>query len=171
MFVRRSGVVLGMMMAVALLPLSASAQPLPLPVQPVRFSLQVDGASIATFDELVAITTEVEPVELVQNPADPSPLKKLPGKRKPPTLTLKRGKAQDTTLWAWHEQVLAGNVLQARHNASLVMFATDGTPVARYHLENAWPTKLEIGALRAGSTDQLVETVTIQAERIKLVAP
>jgi hypothetical protein len=28
----------------------------------------------------------------------------------------------------------------------LVMYATDGTPVARYHLEMAWPSKLGIGA-------------------------
>ena len=30
------------------------------------------------------------------------------------------------------------------------MYATDGTPVARYHLENAWPSKLEIGQLTSG---------------------
>jgi hypothetical protein len=28
----------------------------------------------------------------------------------------------------------------------LVMYATDGAPVARYHLETAWPSKLKIGA-------------------------
>jgi hypothetical protein len=26
------------------------------------------------------------------------------------------------------------------------MYSTDGTPVARYHLEMAWPAKIEVGA-------------------------
>jgi|tagenome__1003787_1003787.scaffolds.fasta_scaffold20895275_2 hypothetical protein len=26
------------------------------------------------------------------------------------------------------------------------MYSTDGTPVARYHLEMAWPAKIELGA-------------------------
>ena len=48
---------------------------------------------------------------------------------------------------------------------SLVMYNYDGKPVARYHLENAWPSKMEIGALKAGSTEVLMETVTIVCER------
>jgi hypothetical protein len=32
----------------------------------------------------------------------------------------------------------------AAPNHGPVMYATDGTPVARYHLETAWPSKLEI---------------------------
>ena len=49
-------------------------------------------------------------------------------------------------LWLWHEAVLMGDIVAARKSCSLVMYATDGTPVARYHLEMAWPSKLEVGA-------------------------
>ena len=57
-----------------------------------RFSIVIDGYQIASFSELVGITTEVEPVELLESTEKEVMLKKLPGKRKPPTLTLKRGK-------------------------------------------------------------------------------
>ena len=47
----------------------------------------------------------------------------------------------------------------------------DGTPVARYHLEMAWPSKLEVGGLKAGASEVLMETVTLVCEHIQRVAP
>jgi phage tail-like protein len=98
-------------------------------------------------------------------------LKKMPGRTKPGTLQLKRGKNQSMELWLWHQAVLEGDIMAARKSCSLVMYATDGTAVARYHLEMAWPSKLEIGALKAGASEVLMETVTIVCERIQRVAP
>jgi phage tail-like protein len=134
-----------------------------------RFSITIDGYEIASFSELQGITTEVDPVELMESGDKEVILKKLPGKRKPPTVTLKRGKDQDMSLWAWHEAVLMGDIVAARKSCSLVMIAPDGKPVARYHLEHAWPSRLEIGALKAGSSEVLMETVTIVAEHIQRV--
>jgi phage tail-like protein len=113
----------------------------------------------------------VEPVELLESTEKEVMLKKLPGKKKPPTLTLKRGKNQSMELWLWHEAVLMGDIMAARKSCSLVMYATDGTPVARYHLEMAWPSKLEVGALKAGASEVLMETVTLVCEHIQRVAP
>ena len=48
--------------------------------------------------------------------------------------------------------MLLGDMAAARKSCSLVMFNTKGKPVARYHLENAWPSKIEIGALKAGAS-------------------
>ena len=136
-----------------------------------RFSIVIDGYQIASFAELIGITTEVEPVELLESTDKEVTMKKLPGKKKPPTLTLKRGKNQSMELWMWHEAVLQGDIMAARKSASLVMYATDGTAVARYYLENAWPSKLEVGALKAGASEVLMETVTIVCEHIQRVAP
>ena len=136
-----------------------------------RFSIVIDGYQIASFSELVGITTEVEPVELLESTEKEVMMKKLPGKKKPPTLTLKRGKNQSMELWLWHEAVLQGDIMAARKSCSLVMYATDGTAVARYHLEMAWPSKLEVGALKAGASEVLMETVTLVCEHIQRVAP
>ncbi|WP_083661421.1 phage tail protein [Actinophytocola xanthii] len=135
-----------------------------------RFSITIDGYEIASFSELQGITTEVEPVELMESTDNEIILKKLPGKAKPATLVLKRGKNSSMELWAWHEAVLMGDIVAARKSCSLVMYSTDGKPVARYHLEHAWPSKLEVGALKAGSSEVLMETVTIVSERIQRVS-
>jgi phage tail-like protein len=136
-----------------------------------RFSLTIDGVEIAAFSELQGITTEVEPVELMESTDKEVILKKLPGKTKPATLVLKRGKNSSMELWSWHEAVLLGNIVAARKSCSLVMYSTDGTPVARYHLEMAWPSKLEVGGLKAGASEVLYETVTLVCEHIQRVAP
>lgn len=140
------------------------------PITAARFSITIDGYEIAAFSELQGITTEVKPVEHLESTDKEVILKKLPGKAEAATVTLKRGKTADMALWAWHEAVLNGDILAARKSCSLVMYGADGKPVARYHLSDAWPSKLDIGALKAGSNEVLMETVTIVAERLQRVA-
>jgi phage tail-like protein len=135
-----------------------------------RFSITIDGYEIASFSELQGITTEVEAVDFLESTDKEVVFKKLPGKRKPPTIVLKRGKNTSMELWAWHEAVLNGNIVAARKSCSLVMYNYDGAPVARYHLEHAWPAKLEVGALKAGASEVLMETVTIVCEHIQRVS-
>ena len=67
--------------------------------------------------------------------------------------------------------MLNGDVAAARKNTSLIMYSTDGTPVARYSLENAWPSKLDTGQLKSGTTSFVTETVTLVCDRIRRVAP
>jgi phage tail-like protein len=149
----------------------AAAEPALIPpTTAARFSIVIDGYEIASFSELAGIRTEVDPVELMQSIDKQVILKKLPGKTKPTTVTLKRGKDNSMALWRWHAAVLMGTIAAARKDCSLVMYNTDGTPVARYNMENAWPAKLEIGALKAGSNEVLMETVTIVCEHIQRVA-
>ena len=135
-----------------------------------RFALVIDGVEIAQFSELSGITTEVEPVDFLESSEKEVIFKKLPGKRKPPHVQLKRGKNANMELWAWHEAVLTGDIVAARKSCSLVMYNFDGSPVARYHMEAAWPCKLEIGALKAGASEVLMESVTIVCESIQRVS-
>ena len=71
---------------------------------------------------------------------------------------------------AWHELVILGDVAAARKSCSLTMFNTKGDPVARYHLTDAWPAKVEIGALKAGASEVLMETVTMTCEFIQRIS-
>ena len=52
--------------------------------------------------------------------------------------------------------------------ATIVVFAHDGSPVARYHLENAWPSKLEIGTLKASDTSVVAERLTLTFDRVEV---
>jgi phage tail-like protein len=136
-----------------------------------RFSITIDGSEIATFSELTGITTSVEVVDFIESSDKSIVMKKLPGRMNPPTVVLKRGKNNSMELWTWHEAVLQGNMAAARRSCSLVMYNVDGKPVARYHLEDAWPAKIEIGALKAGASEVLMESVTLTCTHIQRVAP
>ena len=67
-------------------------------------------ASIAQFSELLGHHLEIDVIELKENTKDGKPLiKKLPGARKSPTITLKRGKNASMALWEWHYKHVQGN--------------------------------------------------------------
>ena len=136
-----------------------------------RFLISIDGSEIATFSELVGITTEVEPVDYLESADREAVSKKALGRVKPPTIVLRRGQTAGMELWAWHEAVVSGNVAVARKNCSLTMFNVQGKPVARFFLANAWPSKLEISALKAGASSTLLETLTLVCERLQRVSP
>jgi phage tail-like protein len=136
-----------------------------------RFSITIDGYEIASFSELQGITTSVEVVEQYESSDKSIIHKKYPGRINPPQIVLKRGKTMGMELWSWHESVLMGDMGGARRSCSLVMYGSDGRPVARYHLEHAWPSKIEIGALKAGASEVLMETVTLVCEHIQRVSP
>ncbi|MET9021832.1 phage tail protein [Actinopolymorpha sp. NPDC004070] len=86
-------------------------------------------------------------------------------------MTLKRGQTNELELWAWHEAAVSGDVRAARKDCTRVMYAVDGKPVARCHLDHAWPSTLEVGALKAGPAEALYETVTLICERLHRLAP
>jgi hypothetical protein len=60
--------------------------------------------------------------------------------------------------------------LDAPKNESvdLVMYSTDGAPVARYHLENAWPTRVE-AEFDASKDEVSVESLARVATTIQQV--
>jgi phage tail-like protein len=122
------------------------------PASAARYSLVVDGQEIAMFSEAT-----------------------FNARANPPTVVLKGGRPIGENLRVWHEAahtVQQGRpAQQGRKSASIVMYNYDGQPVARYHIENAWPSKMEIGGLRADSNEGLMETVTLTAGRIERVAP
>src|SRR6185503_1315168 len=128
-----------------------------------RFSISIDGTEIASFSELQGIASSVD---LIPSDDDP-PL----GRGKSLTVVLRRPLNRDISMAAWHELVLLGDVAAARKSCSLVMFDAENRPVARYHLENAWPSKIEVGSLKAGTSGVvLMETVTMTCEFIQRVS-
>jgi phage tail-like protein len=135
-----------------------------------RFEISIDGHSLAQFSELAGISSGFDTQELELLTRGSEVQLRVPGKRKPTAVTLRRGMNNSFELQAWHDLALAGDPA-ARRTASLTMYDTTGDPVARYHLENAWPSKLEIDTLSAGASHVLFETVTIVAERVQRVSP
>lgn len=135
-----------------------------------RFSITVDGYEIASFSELQGIRTEIKTVEFVESGDRGLVQMNLPSNPVLATLVLKRAQTTDPQMWAWHEAARFGQMGAARKSCSLVMYDAASAPVARYHLENAWPSKIELGPLRAGSSEVLSETVTIVCDYLQRVA-
>jgi phage tail-like protein len=113
-----------------------------------RFSLTIDGVEIASFAEL-AISSAVDPAD---------------GKRPPPTVTLTRGHSSDPGIFAWHQSVVEGQGAAVRKNCTITMFDASGGPIARYHLENAWPSKVDVSSLEASGG--LRERVTLVCDDV-----
>lgn len=143
----------------------ASAPPGDSPLTAARFELTIDGVSVGIFSELAGISSGVDPIDVGTKGGETAA--KLPGKRTPPTVTLKRGMTRNLEISAWHELVLVGDMAAARKQVVLIVYDVTGDPVARYHLENAWPAKLEIGSLLAGSSSVLTETVTLVCDHLQ----
>ena len=153
------------------LTVAVSGSPAQAQITANRYTITIDGFEIATFSELRGIVSEVEPQEYWEVNGDNITLNKLPGKFKPPTITLKRGMKGSLELWTWHEAVRTGNMAAARRSVSLTMFNSEGKPVAKYWLEKAWPSKVELTGLKAGASEALLESVTLSCEYIQRMAP
>ncbi len=111
-----------------------------------RFSITVDGYEIASFSELQGIRTEIKTVEFVESGDRGLVQMNLPSNPVLAELTLKRCADQrPPDVGVARGGPLRGDgcspqELLARHVRAL----TPGKPVARYHLENAWPRKIEL---------------------------
>jgi phage tail-like protein len=138
---------------------AASAKPPSDAVSAARFSLTLDGVEIASFTELERLTAHA---------AAPTPGAPAPATTEPHTLVLRRVLGRDLTMSTWLEAAAVGDP-RARRSVSLTAFAADGRQVLRYFLSHAWPSKIEIGPMKAGSAE-LLETVTITCEQIQRVA-
>jgi phage tail-like protein len=135
-----------------------------------HFSIEIDSVTIAQFQEVSGITSEVDVIDLKENTKDGKyVIHKLPGNRKPPSITLKRAKSASKDLWDWHEKLYQGKISDARKNGSIVLHAYDHSEVGRYNFTNGWPSKISMGALKAGSNEILMEECTIVCEELQRV--
>ena len=136
-----------------------------------RYSLTIDGFEIASFTELVSMTSEVLPVDFVESTDREIVFKKLPGELKPTTVALRRPITTSLELWAWNDTVRQGNIVAARKSVSLTMLNGQNRPIARFMLEKAWPTKLGVDTPVNAAKDALYETVVLVCERLYRMAP
>ena len=158
------GVACGMTAGIAAGPTTGPATAL----TAVRFELSTDGRSLGSFSELVGISSTATATAVPAPSTDPIiSLAPISGVF---TVVLRRPMTRNLEMAAWHELVIIGDMDAARRSASFTAYAADGTPVARYHLTNAFPVKMEVTALRAGSSEVLMETVTLTCEFIQRVS-
>ena len=123
-----------------------------------RFGLSVDGSELASFSSLTNFESSVALDEKLR--------------RLVPTcaVSLTRGLSASLELWSWHELATIGGPRAAR-NATLVAYSVDGAAIARWNIESAWPSKMQISSLKAGASEVLFEGITLNCARVVRVAP
>jgi phage tail-like protein len=139
------------------------------PIAGYTFNVEIDGLNMAQFKEVSGVSSEVTVIEHRENKIGGIPvMKKLPGATKFGDIQLKRGKINDPGFWKWIKQVQDGDIDGARRNGSVTLFDYARGEQFRINFQAGWPSKVSIGSLQAGSSDVLIEDMTIVVERMEV---
>jgi phage tail-like protein len=140
------------------------------PVAASRFGISVDGVQIASFSELQGITTKVDVIEHRESTESGVRIMKIPGATAPEgEVKFKMAMGTNLEMNAWLEAAQSGMMDQARKSCSLVMYDAANKPVARFYMENVWPSKCVLSPMRAGGTDVLQQEWSLVYETIQRV--
>ncbi|WP_030911941.1 phage tail protein [Streptomyces sp. NRRL F-5126] len=132
-----------------------------------NFGLQIDGVMVEFLHQVQGLSLEQDVIEYQQVSAQGHPVtKKMPGVKKAGVCTVVRGMTQSQAFDQWINESLAGQMDTARKNATIMHMDTLNNPQKRYHLRNAWCSKIEAGSVTAGEAQALTETVTITYEEL-----
>jgi len=143
------------------------------PLLSYQFGVEVTGAVpmlFAYFTEVSGLAEENDVTEFRYSDflGNPQYLA-IPGLKKFPEITLKRGITGDLSFWLWFRLIqdgLLGNVFLARSVVTITMYDKMGIPNTGWVLNNAWPSKLSGPQLRTDSNDYGVEEVVLRYEGI-----
>ena len=133
------------------------------------FAFEIDGVSMAWFTGCSGLTLEFDVVEFKEGSGSSVIQRKRAGKDKYEEVVLKRGFTQDTALTDWFKEVTDAAAATPYKTGSVVIYDRLSTEVARFNLENCWPSKVSVSDLSASSDDVMVEEMTIQHEFIDWV--
>jgi phage tail-like protein len=136
------------------------------PYSNFNFIVEIDGIVKAGFCEAYGLSVDVEVIEYREGGDKSGAVRKLPGRVRYSTITLKRGITQDKSLWAWFKTVVNGTV--QRSNGSVVLLDSSRNAVLRWNFREAWPSKWEGPSLCGAGNDVAIETLEIQHEGIEL---
>lgn len=134
-----------------------------------NFGLQIDGVMVEYLQSVTGLTYAQDVIEFKQNSAQGKPVtKKMPGVAQAGEATVVRGQTESPAFTTWIKDSIKGNMGSARKNASIIVMDYQNNPVKRYHMRNAWCSKIEASQLEAGGNAALTESVTITFEELTI---
>ena len=166
---------LGLVLMVLLLtspgshPKPAQAQTTQDPLTVAKASLIIDGIEIASFSKVDELTSSMKIPKAADGTGEQ--VYNTDPQLKPMRIVLERPVTGGMEMAAWYTTVAEGQMAAARKNAFLVFYNSDGTPVLRFYLQNAWPAEYHIYSVEAGASDILYERVRLTAESFQRVSP
>jgi len=137
------------------------------PYSAFNFTVEIDGAVVAAFQEVTGLDAENTPIEYREGGDAMNTVRKLPGMEKYPNLTLKRGLAGDLTLWNWRKEVRdGGTTFPPTRNVTIQLQNEKHENVYKWRLTNAWCTKISGPSLNAKGNEIAIETMELAYDRL-----
>jgi phage tail-like protein len=121
-----------------------------------RFRVEILGLQVGGFSEISGIEREVQ-VEDFREGGLNDFTHKLVTVTKYPNLALKRGLADVTELWQWHQDVVNGKI--EKRQVNVILIDTIGRDTWRWVFEQAYPIKWSGSGLNAATNAVFVESV------------
>ena len=136
------------------------------PLTAFKFGLEVEGKLTGYFTKVHGIGSISEVVEhKVSHPDTGETLiQQIPGRLTWTPVTLERGITANMDVWEWRQMVVDGNVDDARTNCSIVAYNQANEEIARWNLENAWPSAVSGPMSDEDAADYMIETIVIVHE-------
>jgi len=141
------------------------------PLVAFKFGLEIEGKLTGYFTQVGGIGSETEVIaqKIVNAQTGETLIRQIPGRLTWTPITMKRGLTSSVDIWKWREEVVSGKIEKARTNCSIIAYSQDQKEIARWNLENAWPSKVVGPEMDSGSTNYMIEDVTLQHEGVKRV--
>jgi phage tail-like protein len=142
------------------------------PLVAFKFGLEIEGKLSGLFTNVGGIGSETEVItQKVQNAGTGEDMiQQIPGRLTWTPITMKRGVTSSMDIWEWRQQVVEGKIDEARTNCSIIAYNQANEEIARWNLENAWPSKVVGPDMDSGSTTYMMEDVTIVHEGVERVS-
>jgi phage tail-like protein len=138
----------------------------PHPYTNFRFRVEIDGLSVAAFNEVRIGACRTEVIDYREG-SDVAHVRKLPGLTSYGNITLQRGISTSLELFNWHKQIANGQFDNARRNLTIVLQDETGTDTVRFVVRNAWPVRYEVGELDAQGGAVAIEAIELTNEGIE----
>ncbi len=125
-----------------------------------------DGKAVkGSFAEVSGLEAAMDPIEY-RNGSEDITVRKLPGLKKFPNITLKRGITGDLEFWNWIVQGMNGTVF--RTEGSILLLNESKQEVMRWNFRRAWACKFTGPGLNAKNNEVAMETVEICHEGLAI---
>lgn len=135
------------------------------------FGFEFDNTVIKALDEVSGITMENEVVELKQNTPQGKYVNTfVPGRPKSGELTIKRGIANDRSLYDWMTKTNLGDTKTARRSGSVIAYDQAGTELFRYVFTNCMAKKYEAPGMKAGDNALTTESLVLTYDAVEMQA-
>jgi phage tail-like protein len=144
------------------------------PRQKHQFIVRVDGFDAAWFEEATIPSVELEVDEF--NPAGSVRPTKFAGRAKFEDLSLKKGMPSDEAdlvAWSWltsannTESGELGDPAAYKKDIEIAHVSRVGAPIQTWTLIGAWIKKIEWGDNSGGSSEHVVETLTLSVDDVR----